>query len=1621
AQGGASAASLQGAVSRGRPMSERDLADAIEILPGRLSWVALHSAPRASVKAHFFTVDHDFIYEPFFADFGPLNLSMVWRFCKTLEAKLADPGLSDKRIVHYCSHDPKKRANAATLMSCFQVVVLRKSADEAYKPFASVYPPFLPFRDATCGICTYSLTVLDCAKGMEKAIQCGWFDWKQFDVESYDFFEKGLAAHRSCLEQLKGSLRTALIQVKKGAGQDGALQHIEKTLQGQTCRFGSQIFGFKQAAVTLLTLLKLLPESPEPRVIMQLVEQLARQDFGILSSFISDCAEALGALRHRPLKLSAFQRTDQRCKERLPGSEQAGLPDKSGLALDLGASSRFLRCGQGLAQLARSCAHFGPEENLHVALLQLLTSTATWAEAEPLLLACLEASRNLRPQALSLALQHELSLALAPVLRAGLRSSNSSLRGAAAELAEFCVARLQAPALCPQLPGLLEVLLDGAEEERLSLLAAVERSLGESLRPLLAAGHLPWKALEGPSCRHLVPLLRWLDLSKAPALARTCAQMDSSSARAQLEVTNVGLEATLEVLLLNRPLAQQLQAQGEKLTLSLMAAPHEGEGTVWLWINWRLRGNVKSYQPGAGYGFIQCDDVGDVFLHKSQLRRLNLETLPTGAEVVFDVEMTKRGPQAYNLFLAEEAAKGLPETQAKVAEENCERRFCEYGLNRYEHCLRRLLDSLETSGFGERSLAALKEVESALQCANCCADERFGSKVLLLVAEAGQRWADRKHPCHSALLASLRGRLSAPPPQPVKLSINKLRFTQADHSKSFLHGEHAGQRIDWLVDQLLSGNISVEDPSMVLHVVYYHGMHRSLNNRHLTALVRFGELMASRDLPVPKCLVRVWPLVRGLQLDDGSQQDVVRKFLRASNSQSDGTTILRKSRHGTFATEVDQRTRIHVFDLDYSVTEKELGEHLQGNGVEGHFSVEINYRPNNRSNGYGRLTFQRMPFKISQVSCAFCNADLGNVQKASAMHGNWAELLGEEVMHFKSASVLLELSDCHDRLLEVRKWRFLADAAGREQKYRLSQLTLVEAQDLLGLRQQNDKRHARVVPNKLAPSRTWRLLLRCLHLFGEVGFLQKLLAGSEGPRRLAVWAALAAKLRGFQSAVPPEEARALGRFLETFPELSKDPELSPLAPRTKWALLALPSCALPRRGRRGAQRPRRSRVPPQPQPSGEVLLPLPCVFCKASQGVTRQGRPQCACGAELLTLEWSLLDAPLLDIWATRQVLKPQELLRIMARLRSQLGRSSETAVCLLEPTDSQPAAKKEDERWALGWAILGLCTCSSADFLKANAEEIRNFFPMEMPRTRHWEATAGNCHSALLQCANLVFQGSAEWRKRLGEAESPAALAQYGRDQVPALLEQASGLAGKVDRRALQRLFGLSMLASSSLEQLPGDVYLRLLGRYKDVQATSLCQLLLKGSVPERVRELLPKMVPPLVLKQSMEGIQDLMMLLDEESIPSFFTPLLPYVLSDIAEEPAIRLTGALTFIMEKVYDCKVTINSLYDANLGKVLVRILWNSSSRSPDAALRHASATLDRIAEVLRGRQDKKRSAPEAPADKKRRKGDKSVIDVNEASRAGVSSEALGLAERGFLHALDILQIVASERQENPKWQ
>jgi len=162
----------------------------LEIVPNRLYWAAVQAIPKNNNSYHYFSIDQELVYEPFFADFGPLNLSCTYRYCKLLKAILDDPQLAGKRIVHFCSQDPKKRANAAYLVCCFLVMMCRKQSDIAYRPFVNIRPPFLPFRDATCGICNYHCTVLDCIKGLEYATAIKWFNWETFDVAAYEYYEK---------------------------------------------------------------------------------------------------------------------------------------------------------------------------------------------------------------------------------------------------------------------------------------------------------------------------------------------------------------------------------------------------------------------------------------------------------------------------------------------------------------------------------------------------------------------------------------------------------------------------------------------------------------------------------------------------------------------------------------------------------------------------------------------------------------------------------------------------------------------------------------------------------------------------------------------------------------------------------------------------------------------------------------------------------------------------------------------------------------------------------------------------------------------------------------------------------------------------------------------------------------------------------------------------------------------------------------------------------------------------------------------------------------------------------------------------------------------------------------
>uniref|UniRef100_A0A8B9ZLM8 Cell division cycle 14A n=1 Tax=Anas zonorhyncha TaxID=75864 RepID=A0A8B9ZLM8_9AVES len=157
----------------------------------RLYFATLRSKPKSTVNTHYFCTDEELVYENFYADFGPLNLAMLYRYCCKLNKKLKYFSLSRKKIVYYTSFDQRKRANAAFLIGAYAVIYLKKTPEEVYRTLSSgTNPPYLPFRDASFGNCTYNLTILDCLQGVNKALQHGFFDFKTFDVDEYEHYER---------------------------------------------------------------------------------------------------------------------------------------------------------------------------------------------------------------------------------------------------------------------------------------------------------------------------------------------------------------------------------------------------------------------------------------------------------------------------------------------------------------------------------------------------------------------------------------------------------------------------------------------------------------------------------------------------------------------------------------------------------------------------------------------------------------------------------------------------------------------------------------------------------------------------------------------------------------------------------------------------------------------------------------------------------------------------------------------------------------------------------------------------------------------------------------------------------------------------------------------------------------------------------------------------------------------------------------------------------------------------------------------------------------------------------------------------------------------------------------
>lgn len=61
------------------------------------------------------------------------------------------------------------------------------------------------------------------------------------------------------------------------------------------------------------------------------------------------------------------------------------------------------------------------------------------------------------------------------------------------------------------------------------------------------------------------------------------------------------------------------------------------------------KGIVKWFSDKKGFGFIEQEDGGDIFVHHSAINASGFRTLSEGDRVTFDVEEGDRGPSAKNV------------------------------------------------------------------------------------------------------------------------------------------------------------------------------------------------------------------------------------------------------------------------------------------------------------------------------------------------------------------------------------------------------------------------------------------------------------------------------------------------------------------------------------------------------------------------------------------------------------------------------------------------------------------------------------------------------------------------------------------------------------------------------------------------------------------------------------------------------------------------------------------------------------------------------------------------------------------------------------------------------------
>jgi len=173
--------------SRREILTKRDIYFFSSELHGMLARTRTRTRTHALTHSLSLSLTYAEEYEPYCDDFGPVNLATVYNFCAFMTGKMLDTRLATRKLCYYAEKDISLRTNAAFLLGAFLMLTQGYSPEMAIEPFYAMGPcAFLPYRDATHRRPpTFYLTLLDCFKGLERAVAAAWFDPRKFDVHRY--------------------------------------------------------------------------------------------------------------------------------------------------------------------------------------------------------------------------------------------------------------------------------------------------------------------------------------------------------------------------------------------------------------------------------------------------------------------------------------------------------------------------------------------------------------------------------------------------------------------------------------------------------------------------------------------------------------------------------------------------------------------------------------------------------------------------------------------------------------------------------------------------------------------------------------------------------------------------------------------------------------------------------------------------------------------------------------------------------------------------------------------------------------------------------------------------------------------------------------------------------------------------------------------------------------------------------------------------------------------------------------------------------------------------------------------------------------------------------------------